>query len=141
MRQAVKSYWFWFYVAIGLISVLDFVDHITRSYSNFRDIWPKWLLFTTCVTIAVCFWIYILNLLIVKLTKRENLLQQTVVITIALLLHQYVTGPVFDLLIFGSSTLMFSFNLTALTIGLLVFYVIRLVVFLLTRKKSENVVQ
>jgi hypothetical protein len=70
--------------------------------------------------------------------KRENLFQQTLVIVVALLLHQYVSGPIFDLVIFGQKTLNFNFNAATLLIGLLVFYMIRLILFFLNRKAKSS---
>lgn len=63
MRHIVKSHWFWFCAALGLISVFDFADHATRNETYFRDVWFRWLLFTICSTLAVYGWLYTLNVL------------------------------------------------------------------------------
>lgn len=118
--------------------MFDFADHVTRNETYFRDVWFRWLLFTICSTLAVYGWLYTLNVLTVRLTKHENLIQQTVVIFIALLLHQYVSGPLFDWIISGQSTLSFTFNATILIIFLGIFYVIRLILFFLTRRTKVS---
>ena len=133
LKQFLKSYWFWFYVTVTLISVVDFFDHINRTDAGFRDIWFNWLLFTTASTVTVCLTIYFTNTLTKKLFGIENLIFQSISIILGLLVHIYVSGPIFDRLIFGRVTLHFFPTLTIFASGLGIFYFIRLLVHLLTR--------
>ena len=133
MRQLIKSYWFWFYATIGTISVVDYIDHLTRTYSHFRDIWSNWLLFTTACTVTVCLSIYLTNTLTKKLFKTDNLILQSISIVFGGLTHIYISGPIYDRLIFGERTLNFFPTLTVFIVGLSTFYFIRLVTHLLTR--------
>lgn len=139
MRHYLKSYWFWFYLAAALISVLDYIDHATRPDDPyFRVVWFRWLLMTIFSAIALCLCIHYLNIPLRKFFKTENILLQSVTIVLALLVHQYITGPAFDFLLFGHSTLNFKFNVVTVIIALFIFYIIRTIVFLLTRKGSAS---
>jgi hypothetical protein len=129
----LKSYWFWFYVIVTIISVVDFIDHISRTDSHFRDIWFKWLLFTIASTMTVCLTIHFTNTLTKKLFGIDNLIFQSISIIIGLLIHIYLSGPIFDWLIFGRVTLNFFPTLTIFVAGLSIFYFIRLLVHLVTR--------
>ena len=133
MRRLFKSYWFWFYVLVTLISVADFIDHVTRTYSDFRDMWFRWLLFTIACSLAVCLTIYFTNTLAKKLFRTANLISQSVSIILGLLTHIYLSGPILDMLIFGKRTLNFFPTLTTFVAGLGIFYFIRLLIHLLTR--------
>lgn len=129
MRKYFKSYWFWFFVTLAVLGLLDYTDHITRDYSTFRDIYLKWFLFTVCSTGTICLSIYYLNLGLAKNFKTENLITQSVAITLAMLVHMYISGPIFNTLIFGYSFLDFKFNLPVLLIGLCIFYIIRILTY------------
>lgn len=133
MRQILKSYWFWFYVTVAIISTIDFVDHVTRTDSYFSDIWLNWLLFTIASTISLCLTIYFTNILTRNLFKKDNLIFQSISIILGLLTHVYLSGPIFDRLIFGQVTLDFFPTSTIFIAGLGIFYVVRLLTYIMTK--------
>jgi hypothetical protein len=110
-----------------VVSVIDFIDHVTRTESSyFRDNWSKWFLFTFASTITLCTSIYFINIVIKRLIKTENILSQSGAIAVAILIHTYLSGPVYDRLIFGEATLTFFLNPITFVIALGTFYMIRL---------------
>jgi hypothetical protein len=133
LRQFLKSYWFWFYLTITIISVIDFIDHVTRTYSDFRDIWFGWLLFTIASTLTVCLSIYLINTLTIKLFRTETIVLQSISIVAGGFIHIYLSGPILDRLIFGEATLNFFPTPILFIAGLTIFYIIRLLTYLLTR--------
>lgn len=134
MRQLIKSYWFWFYTTIGIISVIDYADHLNRMESNFREIKFDWFIFTLASTLTVCLSICLINILTKKIFKTDNLILQSISIVFGGLTHIYISGPIYDRLIFGEVTLNFFPTPMAFIAGLSIFYFIRLVIRLLTRK-------
>jgi hypothetical protein len=133
VRQLIKSYWFWFYTTIGTISIVDYIDHLNRTESYFRDINFDWFMFTFASTLTVCLSIYLFNTLTKKLLKTDNLILQSITIVFGVLTHIYLSGPIYDRLIFGERTLNFFPTPTIFIVGLSIFYLIRLVTHLLTR--------
>jgi hypothetical protein len=140
MRQHFKSYWFWLYLTIALYSVHDFFDHILREDGlYFSDHWVQWLEFTISCTAVVCICIYYFNLLLKKVFRKETLVSQSLAIILAMLVHLYVSGRIFDLLIFGHQTLVFRFNLPILLIVLGAFYFIRIVHYLVLKISTKKI--
>ena len=132
------SYWFWFYLTVVLISIVDFIEHITRTDSHFLTIWFSWLLFTVASTLAVCLIIYFSYILFRKLFRVGHFIFQPISIILGLLTHIYLSGPLFDRLIFGQATLIF-FPAPIMFIAFLsIFYVIRLLTFLIAKAKSNS---
>lgn len=134
----MKSYWFWFYTTIGAISIVDYIDHLSRTESHFRDIKLDWFIFTLASTLTVCLSIYLLNALTKKIFKTDNLILQSISIIFGLLIHIYISGTIYDRLIFGERTLSFFPTPTVFIVGLSIFYFIRLVTHLLTKKSKPN---
>jgi hypothetical protein len=133
VRQLIKSYWFWFYTTIGTISIVDYIDHLNRTESYFRDLKFDWLLFTFASTLTVCLSIHLLNTLTKKIFKTDNLILQSISIVFGGLTHIYISGPIYDRLIFGEITLSFFPTPILFIAGLSIFYFIRLLTHLLTR--------
>jgi hypothetical protein len=139
LRAYLKSYWFWFYLIITLYTVYDFFDHIFREDgAYFNDQWAQWLLFTICCLGTLCLCIYFFNLLLKKLFKSETLISQSLAIVSAMLVHLYISGRIFDLLIFGHSTLMFNFKLPIFLVLLSLFYFIRIVMLILPKISAKK---
>jgi hypothetical protein len=134
LRQLFRSYWFWFYVTVSLVSIIDFIDHISRTDSHFRDIWFEWLLFTISCTLTICFTIYSTSIMTKKLFRADNLFSQSISIILGLLTHIYLSGPLFDRLIFGQVTLNFFPTPIIFIAGLGIFFSIRLLIYLITKR-------
>lgn len=141
MKLFFKSYWFWFYTTIWTISVIDIIDHLTRTISYFRDIKLDWILFTFASTLTVCLSIYVTHTLIKKLFKADNLILQSISIIIGGLIHVYISGPIYDRLIFGEVTLHFSPNPIPFAIGLSLFYIIRFLHYIVTKRTLKQIGQ
>jgi hypothetical protein len=122
-----------------IISVIDYINHLTREYPHFRDIWLDWLLFTIACTIAGCLSIYFTNAFAKRLFGRENIVFQSVSIVTGGLIHIYFTGPIFDRLIFGQVTLYFFPTPIIFIEALSIFYVTRLLTYLLNRVAGQPV--
>lgn len=128
------SYWSLYYITICLISLIDFIEHLSRETSLFRDIWVNWLLFTTISTVTVCLSIFLLNKITEKTAKSEHVLLQSVCILAGGMIHIYITGPIYDLLFLEKRTLIFLFNPTSFIVGLSLFYIIRILYYFISKK-------
>lgn len=141
VKQLIKSYWFWFYVIICTISVIDIVDHLTRTESYFLDIKLDWILFTFASTLTVCLSIYVTHTLTKKLFKTDNLIFQSISIVIGGLIHIYISGPIYDRLILEEMILNFLPNPIPFFIGLSLFYMIRFLLYIVTKKTLKPIGQ
>ena len=139
MRQFFKSYWVWFYLTVGIISVVDFADHVTRTDSSyFRDNLLAWFLFTLTCTLTVCLSVYLINNWTKKLFKADNLIFQSIALVLAMLIHIYLSGPIYDRLIFGQVTLNFQPKPIIFVLGLSIFYIVRLLFHLVIKMSYKH---
>ncbi|MFZ6010441.1 MAG: hypothetical protein ACOYXT_08820 [Bacteroidota bacterium] len=138
MKIKLNSYWLWYFVALTALSLVDFAEHITRTDTYFFERKWSWLLFCLASGWSLILAIATVNYGLTKLFKRQHLILESASIVAGMFVHIYITGPLNNELFFSDSQLNFFFNATALAIGLTLFYVIRLIIFSITRFSSRT---
>ena len=132
-----KTYWKWFYVVACILSVIDYIDHITKAaifYENKVD----WFLFTLSSTTALIGCIALTNAAFLRIIKTENILLQSLAIISGVTFHIYVSGPISNRVFFPQSILMFHWNIIMLAIALGVFYIVRLLVYFVNNRMATQ---
>lgn len=106
----VRGYFWVFLGSLWLISVLDFVDHVTRTNtSDFRDAWLAWLGFTLgsigCITLLL-----LAGHLIGARRGLWRLLIDLAVCMASLPVHVCLTGPIMDRVFWDGGLIFDGFN-------------------------------
>lgn len=137
MKAFLRSHWFWFFSALSVYSVYDYIDHITREGEGFREHYLQWFGFTLFSTLSIIGGIYGTHLLLNKLLKRSSLILEALAVSMGVIAHVYFTGPLFDLVFWRESqlTFFFSWRLIGLLVG--VYLVVRLTVYFILKLIDE----
>jgi hypothetical protein len=131
-----QSYWRWFYIILCVISAADYIEHISRKGIFFENK-GGWLLFTFSSTAALIGVTAIVNTLFVKVFKAENVFLQSGAIASGIACHTILTGPIFNQLFFPQSILSFYWNWITLVVVLGIFFVIRVLVYVLETRRLK----
>ncbi len=123
-----KKYWKWFYVVAAILSVIDYIDHITKATFFYENRFG-WFLFTLSSTTAIIGCIVLINAAFLRVFKAENIFLQSSAIVCGVTFHIYVSGPISNRIFFPQSILMFHWNMIMVAIALGVFYIVRLLVY------------
>lgn len=127
MKVDLKNYWNWYYLVTILISIADYIDHISRGDDRFLKIWFPWFLFTFgAVSVIICL-TYFINKFLQKLIKKPKLLIELIAVFIPAFIHIRLTGPLLDKLFLGGGTLQFFVTTTIYIIPVSLFLIIRLI--------------
>jgi hypothetical protein len=137
MKINLRSYWFWFYSTVIVLSGFDYVDHISFEGSRFARHKLDWLFFTIASTLTICLATYLFNYLLSKTFKRTNIVFESIAISLGLVLQVFVSGPILNKLLFQYTRLCFYFNIITLIVGLTLFYIIRLIIYFLNRPRTN----
>ena len=125
MKINFKSYWVWYYTATLLLSVADYIDHITRADDRFLQIWLSWFAFTFGAVTLVILLTYGINLLLQKPLKKALLIAELLAVFIPYFIHIRLTGPLLDMIIFGGGTLNFFATTSIYILPITIFLIIR----------------
>jgi hypothetical protein len=137
MKIKFSSYWLWFYLTISLLSLIDYIEHISRPEQSFAQNKLDWFIFTFSSNLTLCLATAIMNFLLIKLFKSKNIIFESLSILFGLIIHICLTGPLYNKLFYPQSTLTFFINIVTLSVGLILFYIIRLTIYFILRLKSN----
>ena len=140
MKINLRSYWFWFYSIIIVLSGIDYLDHISREGSQFAHHKLEWLFFTIASTLTICLATYLFNYLLSKAFKRTNIAFESIAISLSIVLHVLLSGPIFNKLLFQYIGLHFYFNIMTLIVGLTLFYIIRIIIYFASRPRTKTTI-
>ena len=127
MKIDFKNYWIWYYIATILLSVADYIDHISRSDDRFLQIWLSWFLFTFGSVSLVLLLTYFINKFLQNPLKKAPLIAELLAVFIPYFVHIRLTGPLLDLLIFGGGSLSFFATTSIYILPISIFLVIRII--------------
>ncbi len=125
MKIDFKSYWVWYYTTTILLSIADYIDHITRADDRFLQIWLSWFAFTFGAVTLVILLTYSLNRLLRRSFKKALLLAELLSVFIPYFIHIRLTGPLLDMIIFGGGTLNFFATTSIYILPIIIFLIIR----------------
>lgn len=138
MKINHRSYWFWFYSTIIVLSGFDYVDHISFEGSKFAQNKLDWLFFTIASTLTICVAAYLCNYSLSRTFKQTNIVFESIAISIGIAVHVLLSGPIFNKLLFPYTRLHFYFNIMTLIVGLTLFYIIRLIIYFVSRPRTKT---
>jgi len=139
-KKLLSNHWFWFIIVFSFYTIYDIYDHIARPGSVFEEHWMEWTLFSILSQLSLFLILFGSVWVIQKIVKRPFFLIDFVGITLAVVWHVYIAGPLINQLTFPYTTLTFFFHpiLPGILIG--VYVVIRTMLFLVHKglKKSSE---
>ena len=123
-------------IALLLIySVYDYFEHILRPGSTFEEHPWYWLLFTSSAVSSFIIVVLMMKKLIQKMTNKKNLLFEMVAIGIWLASYLFLIGPLIDEFFWPFDDLFFRFKMGPFFIILIAFFVMRVIINLVMKKK------
>lgn len=125
MKINFKSYWTWYYLVTILLSIADYIDHITRTDDRFLQIWLSWFAFTFGAVSLVIAFTYLINKLLKKPLKKALLLAELLAVFIPYFIHIRLTGPLLDMLLFGGGSLNFFATTSIYILPVSIFLILR----------------
>lgn len=138
MKINFRSYWFWFYSALVVLSGFDYFNHISFTQSKFSQHKLDWFFFTIASTLTICFAVYFFNHLFLKIYKKTNIVFESIAISLSIIVHVLLSGPIFNKFLFQYTILHFYFNVITLIVALMLFYLIRLIIYFARKPVVED---
>lgn len=121
---------------VVIYSIYDYVDHIGRSDSIFEEHPWHWLLFSISAVLSFIFIVLILKNIIQRIFNQKSLVIEVVAIGIWLLLYLTILGPLIDKLFWPFEDLNFGFKFGPVFIILIGYFIIRLIINLISGKST-----
>lgn len=118
MKRLLQWHWFWFAVAFVAVSVLDYIDHVTRPGQSFAEQPLAWGMFTVASTAGVLGGIAATRWLLGRVRKIPGVLLDAVSLFPAFALHVWVTGPLANRCFWPESVLSFRWMWAPPAIGI-----------------------
>lgn len=116
-------------------SVYDYFEHIGRSGSTFEEHPIQWLMFSTAAVLSFILVVLLVKKGVEKLTNQKLLVIEVFSIGIWLALYISFIGPLIDKLFWPYDDLYFSFRFGPFFIILTAYFVIRMIVNLMSGNK------
>lgn len=135
MNKITKNPLFLLAIIIIANSVHDYYEHISRKNSVFEEHPWYWLLFSTAATTSLILITFLVKKFIEKKAKTKNVITELIAIGIWLILYLYLLGPIFDRLFWPFGILNFNFNFSFFFSILASYFILRIIINLITRKK------
>ena len=123
------------FIIIIFYSVYDYFEHIGRQGSTFEVHPWYWLLFTVSAVLSLILVVALLKSLLQKISGKKNLLFEVIAIAVWIALYISIIGPTIDFLFWPFGDLHFRFNFGPVINIPGAYFIIRIVINLLTRKK------
>lgn len=134
---SLKNPWFWFFLLIILYSVYDYYDHISRPDSEFERFPWHWLGFTLFLVASDIIVMFFSNQFLNRILKREkeHLIIQLAAVSIGMLSHLELFGPLADTLFWSGKegTLTFDSPWAPMALACAIFLTVRFLHFIITK--------
>ena len=128
------SFWFWFFSALSLYTIYDIIKHLMYPDSIFLQHWVQWTLFSVISLISIMAVITLVHLFLQKWTLSSHWLFGGIPIFVAISVHIQFTGPLWNTLFWPHNQLLFHYNLIPILIVIGMFYAVRIIFNLISRK-------
>lgn len=119
---------------VVIYSVYDYFEHIGRSGSTFEKHPWYWLLFSISGVLSLIVIVLLVKKIIQSIFKHKNLVIEVTAIGIWLALYISILGPIINKLFWPFDNLYFSFSFGPFFILLIGYFLIRVVINLITQK-------
>lgn len=129
-KKLISNHWFWFITVFSIYTIYDIYDHISRPGSVFEDHPLQWSLFSILSQLSAFLMLFGSIWMIEKITKKPFFLIDFVGMTLAVVWHVYIAGPMINQFIFPYAPLTFFFHPLLPGILISVSIVIRGILFL-----------
>ncbi|HEY5688259.1 MAG TPA: hypothetical protein VIS27_08155 [Yeosuana sp.] len=116
-------------------SVYDYFEHIGRSGSTFEEHPMYWLLFSSAAVLSFILVVMLVKKVIEEMTNQKTLAIEVLSIGIWLALYIAFIGPLIDKFFWPYDDLYFSFSFGLFFIILTAYFIIRMIINLITGKK------
>ena len=130
-----RKFNFWFIGIVLIYSTYDYIEHVLRENSTFNQHPFDWFLFSAISISFLVLTVLLIKQVLDKVFIKGGLLNEVAAIAVWLIIHINLFVPVFNKLFWPYDQLHFSFKLSAFFIILIIYFVIRVIINLLFRKK------
>lgn len=111
INKPPKTHWTWYYAFVLVLTMLDYLNHISQANSDFALDKTGWALFSLAAAIALCLVTGLTHRILSHMPMpRLTMLYEGLAVLSGVLFHVYIGGPVFNQLFFSQTPLAFSFN-------------------------------
>lgn len=136
MIKKLFNYPMTYIIALLMVySVYDYFEHIGRSGSIFQEHPMHWLLFSSAVVLSFILIVMLVKKVIEEMTNQKTLAIEVLSIGIWLALYIAFIGPLIDKFFWPYDDLYFSFSFGIFFIILTAYFIIRMIINLITGKK------
>lgn len=136
MIKKLFNYPMTYIIALLMVySVYDYFEHIGRSGSIFQEHPMHWLLFSSAVVLSFILIVMLVKKVIEEMTNQKTLAIEVLSIGIWLALYIAFIGPLIDKFFWPYDDLYFSFSFGLFFIILTAYFIIRMIINLITGKK------
>lgn len=121
---------------VVVYSIYDYFEHIGRRGSTFEEHPWHWLALNIAAISSLILVVLLIKMAIQKIINQKNLIIEVIAIGIWLSLYIYIIGPLINTLFWPFDHLYFSFNFGPFIIVLVGYFILRLLINLVTGKKA-----